>query len=337
MKKRTKIIIASCCVLVLLAFALYFFYSSSRMEDITWGVNFSQMQAEALGLDWKKTYLATLNDLGVRHIKLLPQWDWVEGKEGRYYFADIDWQVKQAQAVDASIIYVLGMKSGRWPECHVPGWATGLQKEEQQEKVLDYIRVVVNRYKNSSAITAWQAENEPLHAFGQCPWYDGEFLKKEVALIKSLDPTRPVIVSDTGEYSTWFRAASIGDVVGITTYRRVWINLAGDWGFYGHLLFPAKYYWLRSQIVKMVFGKQVIGVELQAEPWAPKPIYDISLAEQAKSMNPKQFEKNVSYARRMGLDTHYFWGNEWWYWLKDKKNETGMWDAAKKVFSSSKK
>ena len=49
--------------------------------------------------------------------------------------------------------------------------------------------------------------------FGECPsWYykNDDFLKKEVALVKSLDPSRQIIISDSGEQSTWFGAAKVG-------------------------------------------------------------------------------------------------------------------------------
>ena len=103
------------------------------------------------------------------------------------------------------VIYVLGMKTGRYPECHIPIWATTLSKKEQQSELLDYLTQVENRYKNSKAITYWQVENEPLFRFGECPsWYydnDENFLKQEVLLVKSLDPSRKIVISDSGELS----------------------------------------------------------------------------------------------------------------------------------------
>ena len=342
---------------------LYFFVGRAPVQkNITWGVNFSQMQVEFLKLDWKKTYLAILEDLGARRIKLITNWDWVEGtapqksaegdvktrgaisekkfapspkKRGNeihtYFFNDIDWQIQQAESHGASIMYVVGMKTGRWPECHIPAWAVGLSKQEQQDAILNYIEQVVTRYKGSKAIVAWQAENEPLFKFGQCPWYDKEFLKKEVALIKSLDPNRPVMVSDSGEQSFWFEAANIGDVVGTTMYRKVWIG--PPWlGFYYSYPIPPVLYWRKAELVRRIFHKKVINVELQAEPWANKAFYDLPLEEQAKTMDLEKFKANVAYAKQTGLDTFYFWGTEWWFWLKEQKNQPQIWDYAREIF-----
>jgi hypothetical protein len=301
-------------------------------ETITWGVNFSQMQTEALGLDWRDAYLAILQDLKVKNIKLMTQWDWIEGKKDNFYFQDIDWQIDQAEKYGVNIIYVVGMKTGRWPECHIPVWANGMSKKQQQEEILSYIEKVVLRYKGSQAIKYWQAENEPLFYFGQCPWYDAEFLKQEISLIKSLDSSRLVIVSDTGEWSSWIEAARNGDIVGTTMYRRLWAPVVGRFGFYTNIFIPAKSYGIKSRFIELVFGKPVINVELQAEPWGKSSIYDSSLQEQEKTMNLRQFKKNIGYARKSGLSTFYFWGTEWWYWLKIKHNKPEIWDEAKTLF-----
>lgn len=324
-------------VTVIVILALFFIYyfcltKAPEAQTITWGVDFSQMQAESLKLDWKKTFSAIVADLGVKNIKLHTQWDWVNGKRDDYFFKDIDWQIKEAEKYDTKIIYVVGMKTGRWPECHIPGWARSLPKEEQQQEILQYIEKVVQRYKKSPAIIAWQAENEPLFRFGECPWYDKEFLKKEVALIKSLDPSRLVIISDSGEQSSWVEAAKIGDMVGVTTYRKVWFDIFGITGFYVNFPIPAVTYFRKAQHIEKVYNKKVIGVELQAEPWLSKPFYDAPIAEQEKSMDLKQFKANVAYAKKTGLDTFYFWGVEWWYWLKDKQQKPEIWNEAKKLF-----
>ncbi|MEK7124179.1 MAG: endo-1,4-beta-xylanase, partial [Patescibacteria group bacterium] len=223
MHKALKILFAVMIVLLTALVIIFFGVKVPQAKNITLGVNFSQMQAVSLGLDWHANYTALLSDLGAKNIKLVTNWDFVEGKKDSFYFNDIDWQLAQAKKYNAKIVYVVGMKTGRWPECHVPGWASSISKQDQQDEILNYIVQVVNRYKNSSVITAWQAENEPFFNFGKCPWYDKNFLAKEVALIKALDPSRPVIVSDTGEQSLWFDAAKIGDIVGSTLYRKLWV------------------------------------------------------------------------------------------------------------------
>ena len=192
------------------------------------------------------------------------------------------------------------------------------------------LKEIIKRYGDSEAIKYWQVENEPFFPFGECLWVDKSFLKKEIELVKSLDfLKRPVIISDSGEGSLWFTAAKFGDIVGTTMYRKVWFRQIGTYISYP---LPPTLYWRKARIIKALFGKEVIVVELQAEPWGPKLMYDISLEEQEKTMNLAQFKENVEFAKRTGLKEFYLWGAEWWFWTKTKQNQPEIWEEAKKLF-----
>ncbi len=331
-------------LIIFLAFIGYFFVGKVEpAEEIKWGINFSQKHSETLGLNWQENYLALLDDLGVKNLKIITHWDLIEQEKGEYNFEDLDWQIEEADKKGAKLLLVIGMKTGRWPECHIPDWAKNLKKEEQQERILQLIEKIVLRYrvrptfseKNlggqaESSIWAWQVENEPFFPFGECPWKDKKFLKREIDLVKSLDfQKRPVIISDTGELSLWFRVAKIGDIVGTTMYKKVW---SPELNSYFSLPYPSIFYWRKAQIIKSFFGKKVICVELQAEPWGPKLLYDSSLEEQEKTMNLGRFKKNIEFAEQTGLDEFYLWGSEWWYWMKTKQNRPEIWQEAKKLF-----
>ncbi|MBU0546704.1 beta-galactosidase [Patescibacteria group bacterium] len=308
----------------------YFFVGKAPISNnIVWGINFSQKQAQDMGLNWQENYSALIDDLGVKNIKLAVYWDLIEPSENQFSFQDLDWQIKKAEENNVNLILVIGMKVPRWPECHIPEWAKDKSKIEQQEEILEMLNMIVSKYKNSPAIKFWQVENEPFFPFGQCPWTDKEFVKKEINLVKSIDPQRPIIISDSGEGSFWIQAAQFGDVVGTTIYRQAWFNQLNKSIKY-HL--PGVFYWRKAQLVKLLFNKEVICVELQAEPWGPNLIYNLSVDEQAKTMNLKQFEVNVEFAKTTGLKEFYFWGSEWWYWMKEKQNLPDIWNKAKELF-----
>ena len=328
MKKILRNILFSVLIFLLL-FAGYFFIGSPpRAEKITWGVNFSQKHTENLGLDFKETYLALLDDLGTKNLKVAAYWDLLEPEKNKYYFDDLDWQIKEAENHSAKILLVIGMKTPRWPECHIPEWAKNLSKEKQQESILNLIEKIVLNYRSSTWIIAWQIENEPFFPFGECPWVDKNFLKKEIDLVKSLDP-RPIVISDSGEGSFWIAAAQLGDIVGTTMYKRVWFHQIG---IYVHYPFPPIFYWRKAKYIEKIFDKKVIVVELQAEPWGPKLLYDSPIEEQEKTMNLEQFQKNIEFAKKTGLDQFYLWGAEWWFWLKETQNKPEIWQGAKKLF-----
>jgi len=360
-KKVFKKILLGLLFLILIFLGYLFIGEAPRAEKITWGVNFSQKHAKDLGLDWKETFLALLDDLKVRNFKIAAHWDLIEPEDDQFYFDDLDWQINEAEKRGAKVFLVIGMKTTRWPECHIPDWAKNLTKEEQQKEILEMIEKIVLRYrdhwacphtkqtttpkvggegedafdaffnKDSSCygVGAWQIENEPFFPFGICPWVDKKFVKTEVNLVKSLDPERPIIMADSGEGSFWIDSARFGDIPSTTMYRKVYFRQIK---MYVEYPFPPVFYWRKAKIIKFFFGKKVIVGELQAEPFGPVLLYDLPLSEQEKTMNLERFKKNIGFATKTGFDTFYLWGSEWWYWMKTRQNRPEIWEEAKKLF-----
>ncbi len=333
MKKVLRKILFGFLIFIFIVVGYFSIGSPPQAEEITWGVNFSQKYATNLGLDWKETYLALLNDLGTQNLRIAAHWDLIEPQEGGYYFEGLDWKIEKAEYHGAEIILAIGMKTPRWPECHIPKWAKDLNKEQQQAEILEMFEKIVLRYRDRVSVWAWQVENEPFlpFQFGICPWYDKVFLKKQVDLVRELDPDSQIIISATGEFSFWFAEAELADIVGITVHRRVWVEKIGR--NITHHWFRPIYYYRRAQIINWLFDKQVICIELQAEPWGRKPAYCLSLKEQKETMNLEKFKNNVEFAKDTGLDTFYFWGAEWWYYLKEKHNQPDIWNEARKLFN----
>lgn len=331
MKKILKKILLGFLVFLFIFVGYFSIGSAPRVKEIAWGVNFSQKHAKLLGLDWKAAYTALLQNMGVKNLKVATYWDLIELKSGVYDFKDLDWQIREAENYDAKVILAIGMKTPRWPECHIPGWAENLSKEEQQERILFLLKEMVVRYGDRPSVLAWQVENEPFFSFGECPWQDNNFLKKEINLVKSLDSERPVIISDSGEFSFWIQAARLGDIVSTTLHRKVWSK---EFKVYvTHYWFRPIYYWRKAQIIQKLFNKEVMLGELQTEPWCPKILpTDCSLEEQGKTMDLEKFKENIAFAKDTGLNEIYLWGAEWWFWMKEKQNDPEIWDEAKKLF-----
>lgn len=330
MKKKFKMLLLILLAIFLIVAGFFFIGTPPKAKEVVFGVSFSQKHAQKLDLDWKESFLALLDDLKVKNIKLITHWDLIEEYQDNFYFDDLDWQIEETEKRRAEIILVIGMKTGRWPECHIPQWAKSLDKKQQQERILKLIEKIVLRYQENPSIVVWQIENEPLFPFGECPFRDKNFLKKEISLVKSLDLTkRPVLISDSGEFSLWINAAMLGDIVGTTIYKTAWFK---EMGVYVNYPFPAIFYWRKAQFVKKIFGKDVICVELQAEPWCKNLLYDCSLEEQQKTMGLERFKYNIEFAKNTGLNEFYLWGSEWWYWLKKKQNQADIWQEAKKLW-----
>ncbi len=300
-------------------------------EPKIFGVTFSEPFAKELGLDWQKTYEAIFDDLGIRFVRIPVYWSEVEPQENKFVFDDYDWQLEKAQEYGVKVILVIGRKVPRWPECFEPQWAQSQNSNLKSQNLLEYIEKAVNRYKDSSTVWAWQVENEPFLPFGECPPLDKKFLDEEIELVRRIS-NKPIIITDSGEFGTWFSAAKRGDIFGSTLYRHVWTKLIGHFTY----PLPPAFFRLKQGLVKLFIGeKPMLVVELQAEPWLPKMLYETSIEEHYKHFNPDRFRKELEYIKGTGFDTFYFWGVEWWYYLK-QNGYPEMWDMAKEAIKSTK-
>jgi len=327
-------IIGKGMVIILCILGIFFFFLNFPLpavrEDVKLGKTFSSRYATDLGLDWKETYLALLEQIGIKKLRLPVYWDLVEKEQGVYDFSDVDWQIAEAKAHQASVILTVGLKVPRWPECHIPEWAN-VNDEVRRKSILHFIATTVERYKEDRTVAKWQIENEPFLPFGICPPFDVHFLEQEVALVKTLDRSRPILLTDSGELSIWYGAASRGDEFGTTMYRDIYSKKVG--GYFTYPVGP-NFFRLKAWIVK-TFAKQekLSVIELQGEPWASGWIAEIPIEEQYRTMNPQKLRDNVEYAKRVGFPEVYLWGGEWWYWMKEKKQLPEIWETGKALFS----
>lgn len=300
-----------------------------KNEEMEFNISFSNIFAEEIGLDWKKVYIEMLDDLKPKKIRIAAYWDRIETEPGQYDFSDLDWQVSQAQQRNTEIVLALGIKVPRWPECFIPEFYIN-NKEEREEALLKYEEKIIERYKDYLVIKYWQVENEPFLAFGNCieGAIDEDLLDREIELVKSLDDSRSIITTDSGELSYWYEAAKRGDIFGTTLYRTIYKE---PFGYINYPIGP-NFFRMKAKFIKYFANQEnVIISELQAEPWGPKNIAELSIDEQYKSMNPTSFVKIIDYAQKTNFSESYLWGVEWWYWLKEKEGKNEMWEEVKKV------
>jgi len=301
-------------------------------EKITYGISFNTLYARELGLNPRTVYDAFLDDLGVRHLRLAAHWPMIEPAKGVYDFTELDYQLRRAKMVGADVVLGVGRRLPRWPECHVPDWAQQLSWDEQKVELRSYITEVVNRYKDNSAITYWQVENEPylgLFAGEQCGTLDEAFLKEEIALVHSLDPARPVLVTDSGNLGTWFGAYKNGDAFGTSVYVHFWTPELGQF----KTALPPWFYRAKEGLMRVLYGKKpTFLIELSAEPWLLEPITSTDIETQYSRMNLEKFNEIIAYAKDTRYDRQYLWGGEWWYWLKER-GHAEMWNRGKEVYT----
>jgi len=327
--KRHWILLSVLLILIALIFAAYL---ASFSRPMNWGVTFSPLYAQnELGVDWRAAYTAILDDLKVSRIRLSAYWNQIEAAEGKYDFADLDWQISEAGKRNVKIILAVGRRLPRWPECHDPLWVRNRNSIEVDERQLKYVEAVAKRYAGNKNIIYFQVENEPyLSTFGICPPANTELLKDEIKAVKKITG-KPILVTDSGELSTWWPISrSGGDVLGTTLYRVVYNPYIG----YFRWFTPPFFYWARVQLLQQFTPiKKVIVAELQAESWhkADQNLAQMTQAELNESMSLEQFKRNIKFTRQSGFDEAYLWGVEWWYVMK-LKNNPAYWNEAKKLW-----
>ena len=331
MKKFFKWLVIILASLFLLVWLISL--AAPKNKNIEYGLTFSAPYAQSLGLDWKAAYVAILTELKPKNIRLSAYWDATEPQENVYNFDDLDFQVNKATDADAKIVLTVGRRLPRWPECHDPSWIQNLPQQTLQDDQLSYMETVVERYQNNPDISAWQVENEPfLGTFGICPPLDTNFLDTEIALVKKLDPTRPIIITDSGELNFWFKAGSRGDIFGTTFYRYVFSDVFKRY-WTNHI--PALYYRFKAGLLELMHpGKQIAIMELEGEPWTTAGIPNTPVDQQFKTMSIGNFNTIVSIAKSTGFSPQYLWGAEWWYWMKTKQNDPEFWQAAQKLMQN---
>jgi len=332
MKRRWKILIAVALCFLFLTLLVALLAWKEKPETITYGMSYNVPYARELGLDEDEVFDAILNDLGVRDLRLAAHWNLVEPVRGQYDFSWMDTDIQKAEEVGARVIFGVGRRLPRWPECHVPEWAAELSWEEQKEAILAYVEATVLRYKDSPVITYWQVENEPfleVFAYEHCGDLDKEFLYEEIALVHKLDPSRKVLVTDSGNLGTWSGAYRAGDLFGTSVYVYFWNPELGQF----RTVLPPWFYRVKDNLMGLFFGdKETMLIELSLEPWLIESVTKVPLEAQFERMDLDKMEEILSYAENTGFDKQYLWGAEWWYWLLQHEHPE-YWERGKKLFN----
>ena len=248
-------------------------------------------------------------------------WNDHERRVGEFDYSQLDWQIDTIKKAGGTVSLSLGARQPRWPENHWPGWAWDLPKIERTAALLHYIETVVERYKHESCIVSYQLENEALiDDFGEHNEVDRQRLQTEFKLVKTLDPSRPIIMTTSTSWGIPLRQP-IPDIVGFSYYHTLYRK-----GGYHRSTFSPLIHRTRKNLINLLHNRPVFIHELQLEPWGPTAIWKMPNAEQDKSMSVAHIQDNVRLARKINAPPIDLWGGEWWYW-RLKQGDPSIWQA----------
>lgn len=320
--------------IILIFLGLFVLSLSTRSNpDVKLGITFSPRYAAELGLNPEEVFEAILTDLKPRSLRLPVYWDEVEKEKGKYNFSEIDKYLVRLEKNNIETVLVLGFKQPRWPECFQPLWSKSERDPEFSESIINLVKNEVFYFKKYKNVKYWQLENEPFLDFGICPKPDYPRVLEELSQIKAVDP-RPVLMTDSGELSTWLPTLNLADIFGTTLYRNVW----NPWFGIVQYPWPPVFYKLKAQTLQFITGslnKSVIISELQSEPWPDekKGLGQIDISEQQKLFTVNQMAENIEYGKLTGFNEIYLWGVEWWYFMKIN-HSADYWSLAKMMFNN---
>lgn len=318
--------------MIALALLLFLFAVSvlrvARQESPApvFGATFSSKYAGELGLDWRRTYTAVLDELQVKRLRLPVYWSETAPTPETYNWNDVDWMVQEAGKRGVQLTLAIGRKLPRWPECYIPDWLEDRPALQQNDELLAYLRELVLRYDVSDVVGRWQVENEALFPFGDCPLPDPELFDSELNLVRTLSD-KPIMLTASGEQEWWVNVAIPADILGVSLYRTTWNNLTG------YFIYPIgpEYYQVKLATVRPLVSTVVLS-ELQAEPWFQTAQTETPLRQQAKMFTVENLNEQVDLAKRIGFDEIDLWGVEWWYWMK-VQGEEDLWNAGKELYA----
>lgn len=279
---------------------------------IEYGVSFSIKQCRNFGLDDSDCLRWLIKFMGFKRFRLMSYWDEIESSPGKCNFSYLDKHIDMISNHKGKISLCLGVRQPRWPENHWPEWAMSLNKSNRDEALANFIKLTVNRYKSNPSIVSYQLENEALlKSFGLNPEVDRSRLQREFALIKAIDPLKPIVMTTSTSWGVPIRRP-IPDIVGFSFYQTTFNDKKQR---YDYSVNRPWIHAVRAKIIKLLWNKPSFIHELQLEPWGPKNIWEMSETEQNKSMSPDDITRNLTRARETGLKKIDLWGGEWWYWM----------------------
>jgi hypothetical protein len=312
------------------------------------GLSFRPLQAEALGLD-ARTTLRLLLDYPFQIVRLGAYWSRIEPEPGAFRPDELDWQIDAAEQAGKQIILCVGpVKTFGYPEYFVPAHRLSRPLPERHRiapsafpsllaAATEHLARLVERYRDRSAIVAWQLEHEAVDPLGvEHSWrLDASFVAHEIAALRQADPTRPVMLngflptSALVRLSQWWRtrdqgdslavAQRLADIVGIDYYPR---NALAAFGSRTLYLDGSASPWPQRRMQRLLAWakstqKRLMIAEGQAEPWEAVTTPPNPTGRAMWSCPPEQLIVNYHACLHWSqpeapLYAYLFWGAEYW-------------------------
>lgn len=335
------------------------------------GFSFRPRQAEGFGLD-RRQALSALLAYPFQLIRLGACWNEIEPQPGVFRPDDLDWQIDAAERAGLRVILAVGaVKTFGYPEFFAPAHVLTRPLREGamiepaaypalSEGAVAFVTRIVERYRGHPAVVAWQVEHEAVDPLGmEHSWrLSAGFVEREIAAVKSADPSRPVMLNGFLPTSTivraqqWWRtrdqgdslavAQRLADIVGIDYYPRhalagsgaLSAYLDGSSGAASAATRQRLFAWARGAA-----GRRLMVSEGQAEPWEAVTTPPNPSGAAMFTCPPEQiiatYSQWMDWARGANtpLYAYLFWGAEYWL-LRERAGDRRYLAAFERVLTA---
>lgn len=333
------------------------------------GISFRPPQVAMLELDARATLDALLT-YPFPLIRLGAYWNRIEPEPVAFHPDELDWQIDAAEQAGKQIILCIGpLKTFSYPEFFVPAHHLRHPLQEHArikpsayasllEAATTFIMRLVERYRQRQCIVAWQLEHEAVDPLGvEHSWrLDVDFVTQELAALRQVDPTRPVMMNGflptslLVSLSQWWRtrdqgdsltiAQRLADIVGIDYYPRHALLALGTKTLY---LDGSESRWQRRRQQQIfaraqAHGQKLMIAEGQAEPWETVTTPPNPREQAMSSCLPEHVIANYNTCMRWSqpaspLYAYLFWGAEYWL-LRKHAGDTSYLQAFARILEN---
>jgi hypothetical protein len=292
-------------------------------------------------------------------VRLGAYWNRVEPRPNAWDSRELDTHLEAAERAGKRVVLAVGaVKNFGYPEFFVPAHhlrqplrERSLVTPETHPVLLSgaagFIKRIVERYRDSPAVVAWQLEHEAVDPLGfEHSWrLSVQFVERELEALRAADSSRPVVMNGYLPTSLperlvqWWRtrpqgdslavAARYADIVGLDYYPRHAVAGIGS---------RTLYLGRECRAIKHP-GKRLMVSEGQAEPWEtsttpPNPENGLMY-----SCPPDQMIRNYNSAMGWSrpespLYAYLFWGAEYWV-LRGQTGDRSYLEAFTRVLERS--
>jgi len=276
-----------------------------------YGFSFSRRYCSWLGLNWRETLTNVAKTIpSFKKVRISAYWDELEPKEGRFDFSPLQEELDLCAELGLEVLLTIGMKAQRWPEYYLPNFISAASLEE---KTLQFLDEISEKFKDEEVIFAWQVENEPLDKSGpHNKQISIQFLQQEINLVRKVS-AKPIYINLWG--NAMFLRGHFQDALKLENINAIGIDLYSKTPlkgslYAGPLASHGSFELFYHKVVNS--GRKAIISELQAEPWEN---FDFRHNHnKVKSISVAKIQENLTKYHHNLLSETYLWGVEYWVW-----------------------